>query len=57
MAIIHKNITAAADIHNPKWFSDANNGDGLRKFLYSNGPRWLTTIERIPDVKEVTNEI
>ena len=27
MAILHKNITAAADIHNPKWFSDANNGD------------------------------
>ena len=27
MAILHKNITAAADIHNPKWFSGANNGD------------------------------
>jgi|TARA_R100001530_G_scaffold93919_1_gene65188 hypothetical protein len=37
-------------------WADANNGDGLRKFLYSNGPRWLTAIERIPDVKEVTND-
>ena len=27
MAILHKNITAAADIHNPKWFSGADNGD------------------------------
>ena len=27
MPILHKNITASADIHNPKWFGDANNGD------------------------------
>ena len=27
MAILHKNITTSADIHNPKWFTDANNGD------------------------------
>jgi len=27
MAILHKNITAEADIHNPKWFPSANNGD------------------------------
>ena len=27
MAILHKNITASADIHNPKWHPDANNGD------------------------------
>ena len=27
MAILHKNITASADIHNPKWFSGANNGE------------------------------
>lgn len=27
MPILHKNITAETDIHNPKWFSNANNGD------------------------------
>ena len=27
MAILHKNINAEGDIHNPKWFSGANNGD------------------------------
>jgi len=35
-------------------WSDANDGDGLRLFLYSNGPRWLTHVEREPDVYEVT---
>lgn len=27
MAILHKNINNEADIHNPKWFQNANNGD------------------------------
>lgn len=27
---------------------------GLRTFLYSNGPRFLTTVTRVPDVTEVT---
>ena len=27
MPILHKNITAKDDIHNPKWFTDSNNGD------------------------------
>lgn len=27
MPILHKNITLEADIHNPKWFTPANNGD------------------------------
>ena len=27
MPILHKNITAEADIHNPKWIPSANNGD------------------------------
>ena len=27
MPILHKNITASGDIHNPKWHPDANNGD------------------------------
>ena len=35
-------------------WSDANDGQGLRLFIYSNGPRWLTHIERLPDVKEIT---
>lgn len=26
---------------------------GLRKFIYSNGPRWLTKVARVPDVPEV----
>ena len=29
MAILHKNISAEGDIHNPKWFSSANNGDAV----------------------------
>jgi CRISPR/Cas system-associated exonuclease Cas4 (RecB family) len=33
-------------------WSDANDGKGLRLFLYGNGPRWLTTVEREPDVFE-----
>lgn len=28
---------------------------GLRTFLYSGGPRFLTKVERLPDVTEVTN--
>ena len=34
-------------------WSDANDGKGLRLFIYSNGPRWLTHVERTPDVKEI----
>ena len=34
-------------------WSDANNGTGLRKFIYANGPRYLTTVSKVPDVKEV----
>lgn len=29
-------------------WKNANNGRGLRKFLYSSGPRWLTHVEREP---------
>lgn len=35
-------------------WADSNDGEGLRLFLYSNGPRWLTHVEREPDVFEVT---
>lgn len=35
-------------------WSDSNGGFGLRTFLYSSGPRFLTQVVRAPDVKEVT---
>lgn len=35
--------------------ADANHGTGLRKFLYSTGPVWLTRVERTPKVTEVTH--
>ncbi len=33
-------------------WSDSNKGEGLRKFIYSNGPRWLTTVKNEPKVSE-----
>jgi hypothetical protein len=33
-------------------WSDANEGQGLRKFIYSRGPVWLTQVEREPKVDE-----
>lgn len=33
-------------------WSDANNGKGLRKFFYSRGPVWLTTVKKEPKVDE-----
>jgi len=33
-------------------WSDANDGDGLRLFLYSTGPRWLVEVEKLPKVPE-----
>ena len=33
-------------------WADANSGAGLRKFIYSFGPRWLTHVEREPNVHE-----
>lgn len=33
-------------------WADANGGKGLRKFLYSYGPKWLTKVVRTPDVIE-----
>lgn len=43
MPILHKNITASADIHNPKWFSDANNGD----YAWRNEQGNLETIDEL----------
>jgi hypothetical protein len=34
-------------------WSDSNNGQGLKKFNYSTGPRYLTRIGRMPDVEEI----
>ena len=33
-------------------WSDANDGHGLRKFIYSKGPRWLTKVVSEPNVPE-----
>jgi len=35
-----------------KCWADANGGDGVRTFIYSNGPKYLTTVEREPKVPE-----
>ena len=34
-------------------WKDANNGEGLRAFKYSNGVRYLTNVARTPDVEEI----
>jgi CRISPR/Cas system-associated exonuclease Cas4 (RecB family) len=41
--------------HKKECWKDSNEGSGLRKFIYSTGPRWLTKIVRMPDVKEDTD--
>ena len=33
-------------------WSDANEGKGLRKFIYSKGPKWLTKVVKEPNVSE-----
>lgn len=35
-------------------WSDSNDGKGLRTFIYANGPRFLTRVEREPEVYEVS---
>lgn len=37
-------------------WADANEGQGLRTFLYSGRPRFLTQTVRVPDVYEVPND-
>lgn len=39
--------------HKEKCWADANGGKGLRKFLYSRGPVWLTHVAKTPKVEEV----
>lgn len=34
-------------------WADANNGKGLRGFLYSNGVRYLTNVSKVPNVDEI----
>lgn len=36
-----------------KCWADANSGRGLRKFIYSTGPRWLTKVLKVPNVPEI----
>lgn len=44
-------------VYKTECYKNANNGRGLRKFLYSSGPRWLTHVEREPkEGLEVPNE-
>lgn len=43
------------DFKNHCW-SDANNGLGLRTFIYSTGPTFLTKTERLPDVTEISKK-
>lgn len=40
--------------HQGECWKEANDGIGLRTFLYSNGPRFLTTVAREPDVREAS---
>lgn len=40
--------------HKERCWADANGGLGLRTFLYSSGPKFLTKVVREPNVKEVT---
>lgn len=37
-------------------WADANGGSGLRKFIYSYGPKWLTKIVKEPNVPEQTSD-
>ena len=43
MAILHKNISDSADIHNPKWLPDANNGD----YAFKNEKGELESIDEL----------
>ncbi len=39
--------------HKFNCWADANGGKGLRVFLYSNGPKYLTNVAKLPKVPEV----
>jgi len=40
--------------HKDRCWSDANGGQGLRAFQYSNGVRYLTQVGKVPDVQEIS---
>lgn len=40
--------------HKSRCWADANDGLGLRTFLYASGPKFLTHVAREPNVKEIT---
>lgn len=40
--------------HKFRCWADSNGGLGLRTFLYSNGPKFLTTVKKEPKVREAT---
>lgn len=42
--------------HKRECWKDSNNGEGLRVFKYSSGPKHLTEVVRLPDVPEITKE-
>jgi len=37
-------------------WKDANDGKGIRTFMYSNGPKHLVKVGKVPNVPEITNE-
>jgi len=37
-------------------YRDANDGQGLRTFIYSNGPRFLTSVTKLPKVSEAYDD-
>lgn len=43
--------------HKFECHKDSNDGQGLRVFEYARGPVYLTKVERVPNVKEITNEL
>jgi hypothetical protein len=48
-------VCSYCDFKHPCW-KDSNDGKGLRVFLYSTGPRYLTQVSRTPDVIEVDQQ-
>ena len=43
--------------HKIECYGDANNGEGLRTFMYSNGPKYLVRVTAVPKVPELENEV
>ena len=41
--------------HKARCWADINDGQGLRTFIYSTGPRYLTDVVKLPKVHEVVD--